>query len=108
MPTLTPGGAAAPGPVTPQRDDARELGSSAGTKGDRTADSADCAGADDPAQPQPRKDVATLRALLALAGGHAVHELAGGGFLVAWRGHQRHCHDLAELEAHARRVGALK
>jgi hypothetical protein len=54
------------------------------------------------------KRVADLRALLAFAGGHVVHELAPSGFLVTWRGHHKHCADLAKLEAHARRVGALK
>jgi hypothetical protein len=54
------------------------------------------------------KQLSTLRALLAIHGGHVVHELPEGGFLVCWRGLSRECHDLVELEAHARRVGVLK
>jgi hypothetical protein len=52
-----------------------------------------------------RKRFEHLRALLALRRGHAVHRLAGGGFLVVWQSWSRECCDLAELEAHARRVG---
>jgi hypothetical protein len=54
------------------------------------------------------KAVATLRAQLALAG-HAVHELAGGGFLVIatrWAGMCRECPDVAALAAFARQLGA--
>jgi hypothetical protein len=50
---------------------------------------------------------ANLQAALALHGGHVVHRLSDGRFLVTWRGQSRECADLAELEAHARRVGAL-
>lgn len=61
-------------------------------------------------QPQASADkrAATTIALLAIHGGHVVHRLAGGEFLVTWRGHSRHCRDLADLEAHARRVGAMR
>lgn len=54
------------------------------------------------------KEENTAIALLALHGGHQVHRLADGGFLVAWRAHQRYCANLAELRAHARRVGAVR
>lgn len=54
-----------------------------------------------------RKRQATVIAHLALAG-VAVYELAGGGFLLAWRGLSRECPDLDALEAHARLVGALR
>ena len=53
------------------------------------------------------KRLATIRARLAIRGGHVVHELASGGYLVCWRAMSRECADLVELEAHARRVGAL-
>ena len=68
MSTLHDGGAAAPGPVTPESDDARELGSSAGTKGAGTADSADSAQAQACVQADEGKRFATLRAHLALRG----------------------------------------
>ena len=55
-----------------------------------------------------RKCEATVTALLAIHGGHVVHPLRGGEFLVVWRGCMRHCRDLTELEAHARRVGAMR
>ncbi len=54
------------------------------------------------------KRTATVIAMLAIRGGHVVHKLVGGEFLVTWRGHHKHCADLAELEAHARRVGAVQ
>lgn len=53
------------------------------------------------------KTVATLRAKLALSG-HAVHDLADGGFLVVavrWGGLCRECPDLAALAAFARMLG---
>jgi uncharacterized protein YjiS (DUF1127 family) len=61
---------------------------------------------DDPVRPA-HKRLATLRAAMALVGGHVVHQLADGGYLVTWRGHQRRCADLDELTAHARRLGAV-
>jgi hypothetical protein len=54
------------------------------------------------------KRLATIRARLAIRGGHVVHELAAGGYLVCWRALSRECADLDALEAHARRVGALQ
>ena len=53
-----------------------------------------------------RKREATAIARLAIHRGHVVHQLRGGEYLVEWRGCTRHCRDLAELEQHARRVGA--
>lgn len=55
-----------------------------------------------------RKREATAVAALALHGGHVVHKLEGGRYLVVWRGLTRECADLDELEAHARRVGVLR
>lgn len=55
-----------------------------------------------------RKRFEHLRAVLALRDGHTVHRLAEGGYLVAWKAWTRECADLAELEAHARRVGAMQ
>ena len=55
-----------------------------------------------------RKELATLRARLAMAG-HAVHELASGGFLVVdtrWAGLCKECPDLRALATFARLVGA--
>jgi hypothetical protein len=54
------------------------------------------------------KRLATIRASLAIRGGHVVYELASGGYLVCWRAMTRKCADLAELEAHARRAGAIR
>lgn len=68
-----------------------------------TADAGQVATAD-----AERKRFEHLRALLALHSGHAVYQLADGGFLVAWKALSRECRDLAELEAHARRVGAMR
>lgn len=99
-------GAIAPGRNTPadaESDDSHGLGGSAGPEVDgKEMERANCAvpvvvgKADGDA-----KLLAGLRARLALHGCHVVHELAAGGFLVTWR-------DLVELEAHARRVGAIQ
>ena len=54
------------------------------------------------------KAVTTLKAQLAIAG-HAVHELAGGGYLVVatkWAGICRECPDVSALAAFARQIGA--
>ncbi len=70
-------GAAAPGPVTPaESDDARELGGCAGTKGQGTGISPDCAHSE-----EQRKQLATLKARAAICG-CTLHELAGGGYLL--------------------------
>jgi hypothetical protein len=56
------------------------------------------------------KGLATLKAQLAIAG-HAVHELAGGGFVVIatrWAGMCRECPDLRALAAFARQIGAAR
>ena len=55
-----------------------------------------------------RKREATAIALLAIHRGHVVHRLRGGEYLVTWRGVSKHCRDLADLEAHARQVGAMR
>ena len=55
-----------------------------------------------------RKTVTTLKAQLALAG-HAVHDLAGGGFVVIatrWAGMCRECPDVRSLAAFARQIEA--
>jgi len=48
------------------------------------------------------KVLATIKAKLAMAG-HAVHDLADGGFLIC-KCMCRHCRSLAELQAAARQV----
>ncbi len=53
------------------------------------------------------KAEATLMAQLALAG-HAVHRAADGGYLACRHGCIKFCRDLAELQAFARLVGAVK
>jgi hypothetical protein len=50
------------------------------------------------------KAVATLKASYAIAG-HAVHELADGGFLVCRFNLAKHCPDLRALAAFAKLVG---
>lgn len=89
------------GSATPECGEAAWQGGSEGAV--EKCESPDCA-----AQAEGRKRLATLRAVLALHGGHVVHELADGAFLVTWRAFSRECRDLADLEAHARRVGALR
>ena len=89
------------GRATPESGEAAWQGGS--EKAIETRESLNCAAVAD-----SRKRLATLRAVLALHGGHVVHELAGGTFLVTWRAFSRECHDLDDLEAHARRVGALR
>ena len=55
-----------------------------------------------------RKRLAGLRAQMALRGPYIIHELAQGGFLVVWHGLSREARDLDDLEAFARRVGAVQ
>lgn len=93
-------GAQVPGLVTPESDEAAWQGGSEDAV--ETRESLDCAPLAD-----RRKHLATLRAVLALHGGHVVHDLADGSYRVTWRAFSRECRDLAELEAHARRVGAM-
>lgn len=50
------------------------------------------------------KAIASQVAELAI-GGHAVHQLKDGGFLVCKYGHTFHANDFAELQAFARRLG---
>ncbi|KPF47191.1 hypothetical protein IP87_15665 [beta proteobacterium AAP121] len=56
--------------------------------------------------PSVGKRVAGLRARLALAHGHVLHELADGTFLVTWRGLSRTLKDLDAVDAFAVSVGA--
>lgn len=53
-----------------------------------------------------QKLLATAKAALGLRG-HAVHELANGGYLVSRWNMTRHCWDLRELMTFARQVGAI-
>lgn len=53
-----------------------------------------------------RKRFESLRAALAINGGHQVHKV-DTGYLVCWRGYARHCCDLESLESFARQVGAV-
>jgi len=100
-------GAAAPGQVTPRSDNAPWQGRV--IEGSTEQDSADSAASVSLCrQRDDAKRLAGLRARFALRGGHVVHELPEGGFLVCWRGISRECADFEALEAHARRVGALR
>jgi hypothetical protein len=54
-----------------------------------------------------RKRFESLRAALALRGGHQVHKV-DTGYLVCWQGYARHCSDMESLEAFARHVGAVR
>lgn len=56
--------------------------------------------------PTDAKAVATIKAKLAIMG-HAVFDLAEGGFIVTRQGHVKFCRDMAELEKFARLVGAV-
>lgn len=51
-----------------------------------------------------RKRIASFKAAFAL-GGFAVHELAGGGFLVCRWNLSKHCPDLGALAGFAKQVG---
>jgi hypothetical protein len=53
------------------------------------------------------KELATLRARLALAGGFAVHQLADGTLVVARWDCTKPCGSLEQLRSFARQVGAL-
>lgn len=52
-----------------------------------------------------RKRLAGLRAALALNGGHVLHELADGTFLVTWRHLSRSLPDMNAVAAFAHQVG---
>ena len=54
------------------------------------------------------KHEATVIARLAIHAGQTVHRLIGGEYLVTWRNCTKHCRDLADLEAHAQRVRAMR
>ena len=51
------------------------------------------------------KKVATLRALMALHGGHELVELDDGSFVVSMRNLSRRCATIAEVEQFAKRIG---
>lgn len=53
------------------------------------------------------KAIATQIASLALAG-HAVHQIADGGFLVCKYGMTHHAQDVAALQAFAKKLGVSK
>lgn len=53
------------------------------------------------------KTIATQIACLALAG-HAVHQIADGGYLVCKYGYTHHGKDLAALQSFARRLGVTQ
>lgn len=69
-------------------------------KGNEKADTPNCTDA-----AAERKRIANLRAGLALAGGHALHELADSTFLVTWRQLSRALPDLNAVAAFARQLG---
>jgi len=53
------------------------------------------------------KRLSSLRAQLAIHGGHVVHELHDASFLVCWRGYSKALPDLQALANFARQVGAV-
>ena len=53
------------------------------------------------------KAIATQIACLALAG-HAVHQIADGGYLVCKYGYTHHAKDFAALQAFARKLGVTQ
>ena len=59
--------------------------------------------ADTALTPAQAKQLATLVAELALRG-HEVHELRGGGYLLARRGLTKHCPTFEHLQAAARQI----
>lgn len=69
-------------------------------KGNEKADTPNCTDA-----AAERKVIANLRAGLALAGGHALHQLADGTFLVTWRHLSRSLPDLNAVAAFAHQAG---
>lgn len=62
---------------------------------------------DEEAQRQQDKAVSTLRAQLALRGIHC-YDCTTGGWLVCDHTMSRHCKTLADLEAFAQQVGAIR
>lgn len=85
------------------KDEALAVAAAQGFGDHGTGSTGDSASTDD----ATRKRFEHLRALLAFRR-QTVHQLADGGYLVASQSWSRECRDLAELEAHARRVGALR
>lgn len=51
------------------------------------------------------KKIATLRALMALHGGHELVELDDGSFVVSMRNLSRRCATIVEVEQFAKRIG---
>ena len=96
-------GAAAAGLSPPQKDECPELAGGGALKGQRKADTADCA--DTAAECKP---LATLRARLALAGWvlTATPDNPHGAFTVSRWGMVRDLVDLAAVAAFTARVGA--
>ena len=91
------------GSATPEKGEALSRDESAqGFKGQGSTDNPDCA--EDLAQ---RKEQARLAAHLALAG-FSLHELAGGGFLVAKWDRTAHCCDLRAVAGFLRRIGGAQ
>jgi hypothetical protein len=85
----------------PQRDEAPAGDAAKGFGGDHQRNSTDIL-----AEPTDLgKRYATLGALLALKG-FSLHELAGGGFLIARWDRTTHCPDLHGVTRFARSVGA--
>lgn len=105
-------GADAPGLAAHERHQAlipegRRPADEAGLLGDaRTGDGADCAVDDEALQQAARhKRLSTVQARLALAG-IALHELAGGAYLLVLPGYVAHLTDLEAVEGWARRARA--
>ena len=108
LPSLGAAGAAAAGLTAHHKDETRELGSSAGFRGQGTADGADCPGAALDEQDDGKR-FATLRARLALRGWALTRTSAADGpvvfFATRW-GMPRELGSLDAVAAFADRVGA--
>lgn len=99
---------AAAGPTAGHKDEARELGSGAGFRGQGTADEGDFPGAA-PVEQDDDKRFATLRARLALAGWVLTRTSAADGPVVFFATRWNMPRELASLDAvesFADRVGA--
>jgi|GEM_PF-4323212 len=95
--TIVPGPAAANAP--PATDECPGDQADA-FKGNEKANNPNCTDA-----AAERKRIANLSAGLALAGGHALHQLADGTFRVVWRHLSRNLADLDAVAAFAHQVG---
>jgi hypothetical protein len=108
LPSLGAAGAAAAGLTARHKDEARELGSGAGFRGQGTADGADSPGAA-PDEQCDGKRFATLRARLALRGWVLTRTSAADGLVVFFAtrwGMPRELASLDAVAAFADRVGA--